>query len=82
VKQKGAVFVASDTLVLEHPPEEPGQGADPVHVFPLVEQGVHIGERFWLEDLAKDRTHEFLFIVTPLKLKGGTGSMVRPIAIS
>ena len=82
VQQKGAVFVASDTLVLEHHPEEPGQGADPVHVFLLVEQGVHIGECFWLEDLAKDHTYEFLFIVSPLKLEGGTGSMVRPIAIS
>jgi len=82
VLEKGAVFLGADTMGLEHQPPAPHQGPDPVHAFLLVEQGVHIGEMFWLEDLARDRAYEFAFIVSPLKLHGATGSMVRPIAIT
>ena len=38
-------------------------------------------ELVWLEDLAKDRVYEFLFIASPLKLRGATASPLRPIAI-
>jgi len=34
-----------------------------------------------LEELAKDRVFEFLFVVLPLKIIGGTASPIRPIAI-
>ena len=34
-----------------------------------------------LEALAKDKAYEFAFIVEPLKIKGGTGSTVAPIAV-
>jgi kynurenine formamidase len=34
-----------------------------------------------LEELARDGVYSFLFVVSPLKIVGGTGSPVRPIAI-
>jgi len=34
-----------------------------------------------LEQLAAAGAHEFAFIVQPLKIKGGTGSAIAPIAI-
>jgi len=34
-----------------------------------------------LEQLAASRAYEVAFIVQPLKIKGGTGSTVAPIAI-
>jgi len=34
-----------------------------------------------LRDLARDRVYEFLFVCTTLRVKGATGSPVRPIAI-
>jgi len=34
-----------------------------------------------LERLAADRVWEFTFIAIPLKLAGGTGSPIRPIAL-
>ncbi|MBI4551070.1 MAG: cyclase family protein [Candidatus Latescibacteria bacterium] len=52
-----------------------------VHVALLVERGVHILENLYLEDLARDGVAEFLFICLPLKLRGATGSWVRPIAV-
>jgi hypothetical protein len=33
------------------------------------------------EDLLADRAYEFLFVFTPLRLKGATGSPGRPLAI-
>jgi kynurenine formamidase len=75
--EKGISFIGSDTLALEKTPT----AALPVHVLLLVENGIHIMEVLNLEELAKKRVYEFLFIATPLKIRGGTGSPVRPIAI-
>jgi kynurenine formamidase len=47
----------------------------------LAERGVSIIEVLQLEELAKDNVYEFAFISTPLKLRGATGSPMRPIAI-
>jgi kynurenine formamidase len=45
------------------------------------ERGVSLLEALWLEDLSKDKVYEFLFIASPLKLRGGTASPLRPLAI-
>ena len=47
----------------------------------LAERGVSIIELLWLEDLAADRIHKFAFIAAPLKLRGVTGSPMRPLVI-
>ncbi len=51
------------------------------HVELLVKRGVHILEIMDLEALAADRVHAFLFIALPLKITGGTGSWLRPVAV-
>src|ERR1700742_3623609 len=80
--EAGVLMVAADTESLEQlPSPEPGNPL-PVHVRLLVEAGVHIGELFYLEDLAADDVHEFLFLCLPLRVRGATGSMVRPVAVS
>ena len=38
-------------------------------------------EQLFLEDLSKDKHYEFAFIAASLKLKGASGSPLRPIAI-
>jgi kynurenine formamidase len=53
----------------------------PGHVIFLVRRGIHIIEALNLEALAADGVREFAFVCTPLKLRGGTGSPVRPIAL-
>jgi kynurenine formamidase len=52
-----------------------------VHVILLVENGIHIIEVLDLEELAAAGVHEFLFVCSPLKLVGATGSPVRPLAL-
>jgi kynurenine formamidase len=54
----------------------------PVHVQLLVENGIHIIECLNLEQLAAERRYTFLFVATPLKIRGGTGSPIRPLAIA
>ena len=50
----------------------------PGHVHLLVRDGIYIVESLNLEALAADGVREFAFVCLPLKLRGGTGSPVRP----
>jgi kynurenine formamidase len=51
-----------------------------VHVHLLVESGIHIIENLNLEELGRDRVRGFLFVGAPLKIEGGTGAPIRPMA--
>jgi kynurenine formamidase len=53
----------------------------PGHVVLLVRAGIYILESLQLEALAADGVREFALVCLPLKLRGGTGSPVRPIAL-
>lgn len=75
---QGARCVGSDTYAFE---KVPASGL-PVHVAMLVERGIPIMEMLDLETLARDGVHTFLFIALPLKIVGGTGSPIRPVAIA
>ena len=52
------------------------------HLHLLARCGVAIIENLMLESLSQDRCWEFLFVCTPLKLVGATGSPVSPIALA
>jgi kynurenine formamidase len=72
------VFAAgSDTVSFERVPDP----AMPVHVHLLVESGIHIIECLNLEALAARKAAEFLFVASPLKIRGGTASPLRPFAV-
>lgn len=53
----------------------------PGHLVLLVRSGIYIIENLFLEELARDRRYECTFICLPLKLRGATGSPIRPIAL-
>jgi kynurenine formamidase len=75
--------VGADNLTFDAPGVvDPGTGTTlPGHVIFLVRNGIHIIEALNLEALAADGVREFAFVCLPLKLRGGTGSPVRPIAL-
>ena len=83
VEQFGAMMIGSDTSGLEvNPPPEGADSFIPVHKYLLVEQGVHIAEYHYLEDLARDRVYEFCYVAATNKIAGTTaGFTMRPIAI-
>lgn len=87
VEEKGALAIGTDTSGIEvgppidHVPE--GTSFNPVHVYLLPTQGVHILEFHNLEDLARDRTYKFAYILGINKIKGTTaGTVLRPIGIA
>jgi len=64
-------------------PADPELGVTlPGHVLLLVRAGIPIIENLNLEELAEAKVHEFGFICLPLKMRGATGSPVRPIALA
>jgi kynurenine formamidase len=72
------VFAAgSDTAPFEFTPS-PEMA---VHVHLLVRSGIHIIECLNLEELSESGAKEFLFVAAALKIRGGTGSPVRPYAL-
>ena len=73
--------VGADTSAFEHLPAGAGHRVLPAHRVLLVEHGIHIIETLDLEGLAASGAREFTFILSPLKLVGGTGSPVRPLAV-
>jgi len=74
------MLIAADNCCVEVRPSEPGHSL-PVHAIMLIQHGIYLIENLTVEALAEARAYEFAFIVQPLKIKGGTGSAVAPIAI-
>lgn len=61
---------------------DPDLGSLPCHTVLIVQAGIYIVENLALEELAAAGCREFVFACLPMKLRGVTGSPVRPLAIS
>jgi kynurenine formamidase len=83
----GARAVGNDTLTFERrppvsaPPETPTVQVFPVHMLLIADNGINIIENYYLEGLAEARVYEFVLVVPPLKIRGGTGSALRSFAL-
>jgi kynurenine formamidase len=73
--------IAADNLTLERFPS----GEQTLHMPLLHEQGVYIGEIFWLEELAEDCAqdgrYEFFLAAQPLNITRAVASPINPVAI-
>jgi kynurenine formamidase len=76
VVDRKASMVGSDQSALES-----AKAGTTVHQELIMKNGIFNHENMTLDELASDRAYEFLFVFTPLRLKGGTGSPGRPVAI-
>ena len=75
------MLVGADNTAVEISPNPDPQLAGPGHQILIVINGIHLLENLRLDELATRRVYEFALIVEPLKIQGGTGSTVAPIAI-
>jgi kynurenine formamidase len=82
LKQRDVALLGS-----EHPHDAQQQGdmpGLPVHDFALISLGVHLFDNCSLDELAEAaaarKRWEFMLVVGPLRVPGGTGSPVNPIA--
>ena len=77
--------VATDTNAVEVIPFEDPATPLPVHLLCIRDMGLTLGEMFDLDalatDCANDRVWEFFFSAPPLKVTGGVGSPLNPLAV-
>lgn len=82
-KEKDIALIGSDVALDVFPSGVKGY-THPVHLMFLVAMGTPIFDNLDLEDLADEAIRqnrwEFLFTTAPLKIEGGTGSPLNPIA--
>jgi kynurenine formamidase len=79
--ESGAMCVGTDTVAFEVIPAERTGTFLPVHSYMLAEAGAQIIEILNLEGLSRDRVYEFAFIAAPIRLRGATGSPLRPVGM-
>jgi kynurenine formamidase len=86
--QSGAAVVGNDTLTFEvrppitGTPGTPGFEVFPVHMLLIPDNGINIIENYYLEEIAAAKVHEFVLVVPPLRIRGGTGSALRSFALA
>jgi NAD(P)H-dependent FMN reductase/kynurenine formamidase len=81
VEERKAMLLGADNLSFEAFPPERDDNWVPVHTYLLAEKGVMFIEQMYLEELAQEEVYTFAFIAGSLKLRGASGSPMRPIAI-
>lgn len=79
--EQDAMLVGADNWSVEVMLGPDPRVSQPVHQLMLPISGVHLLENMRLDDLAAKRVYEFALIVQPLKIQGGTGSTVAPVAV-
>jgi kynurenine formamidase len=77
---QGVVLVGADNFAVEVVPAPSGEVL-PVHLALLQERGVYLLELVDLEALAAAGGWTFTFVMAPLRISGGVGSPVNPLAI-
>ena len=91
ISDTGVAAIAADNLAVERSstmgvdPRMPQCGPQlPLHEHCLVKLGVHLGELWYLTELAawlrKNRRSRFLLTAPPLRMPGAAGSPVTPVA--
>jgi kynurenine formamidase len=77
----GVIMIGADNIGFEQGPAEDSVNWQTVHTFLLTQSGIPIIELVNMEELSRDKVYEFAFIAACLKIRGATGSPMRPLAI-
>jgi len=75
------ILFGADTFPVEVVPNPDKNISLPIHQLALAVYGIFLLENLKLDELAAKKAYEFAFVMQPLKIKGGTGSTVAPMAI-
>lgn len=82
--ERRAAAVAADNMMVEAGQQLEGVMV-PFHMLALVNLGIHLGEFWFLEELATDcaadGVYEFMLVAQALPITGGTGSPLNPLAL-
>ena len=75
-------MVGGDTWPVEAVPGENKDKPFECHQWLITMNGIYIHENLDVEALAAARVHEFAYVFSPIRIKGGTGSPGNPIAVA
>jgi kynurenine formamidase len=78
--RSGAILIGADNIAVEQMPTADPMNWQVVHTYLFSEAGIPIVEMTNLEELAGEGVYEFAFVGACLKLRGATGSPIRPMA--
>jgi kynurenine formamidase len=85
IKERGVSFIGGDGPNDVSPTSMPASVANPLHRLALVAMGVSIFDNLDFERAVEHarrlNRYEFLFTAAPLRIEGGTGSPLNPLAI-
>ena len=81
VVEKKASMIGSDHWSTEVIPNPDSRLAFPVHQELITKNGVWNLENMVFDSLVEDQVYEFMFVFTPIRFEGATGSPGRPIGI-
>ncbi len=81
IVERNAAMVGSDQSGLEVGESSVPNNFIPVHQLLITQNGIWNLENLNFDQLIEDQVYQFLFIFTPVRFKGATGSPGRPIAI-
>ena len=76
-----ASMIGTDQWTTEVVPNPDPALAFPVHQEIITKNGIWNLENMVFDSLVEDGVYEFMFVFTPIRFKGGTGSPGRPIAV-
>ncbi len=85
LRARDVAAICADNTAIEVMPCEDPEVFYPVHLLGIRDMGMPFGEMFDLEtlaeDCARDGQWDFLFSAPPLKVSGGIGSPINPLAV-
>ena len=79
--EKQLALVGSDTWGTEAVPNPDKKLAFPVHGELITRNGIFNHENLLFDELVRDRKYQFVYIFSPMPIKGATGSAGGPIAV-
>ena len=80
ITEQKCVVVGADNEAVERTPSTDPRNWLPGHCHLPNRSGRAAVECLNLEDLSRDKVYEFAFIGAPIRLRGSTGSPLRPLA--
>ncbi len=81
IVEQGFALVAADNTAVEVLPSKDPAAAVPLHIRLLRDNGIYLAELLDLEELARVGQSSFMLCVAPLRIIGGTGSPINPVAV-
>jgi kynurenine formamidase len=77
----GFAVVAADNVAVEVLPSGDPSNAAPLHLRLIRDNGIYLAELLDLEQLAQAGRATFMLTIAPLRIKGGVGSPITPVAV-